>query len=298
MVARPSTDLLDAGEKWDADLGMQYLRARYYLPAQGVFNRLDPFFGNLDDPQSLHKYAYTHADPVNGIDPSGLFTLIGIMKTLTIWSGIGAISGGAISGIAARSAGLSWQQTFTSMRFGALYGGLAGFALGIASMQGRLQDVLVGAIIGGMAGMIIELLLISSEQIGNWVGPDYYFDGTEPSLYIPRVANEFVKQFAVSAFEDVSTYGIADRFGLDATDIIMIAMISTAVALITAYISSIMVGEPAGATNWVADLITTTLIAVLSGPSAAILAGGNSGRSLGNIVEAINNDPEIAEVIA
>jgi hypothetical protein len=27
----------------------------------------------LNDPQSLHKYLYTHADPVNGIDPSGLF---------------------------------------------------------------------------------------------------------------------------------------------------------------------------------------------------------------------------------
>lgn len=67
-VMRPSTDLLYAGEQWDADLGMQYLRARYYLPGQGIFNRLDPFFGNTDDPQSLHKYTYTHNDPVNGID--------------------------------------------------------------------------------------------------------------------------------------------------------------------------------------------------------------------------------------
>ena len=27
--------------------------------------------GDNEDPQSLHKYAYTHCDPVNGIDPSG-----------------------------------------------------------------------------------------------------------------------------------------------------------------------------------------------------------------------------------
>jgi hypothetical protein len=47
------------------------LRARYYDPATGRFNRLDPFFGNLDDPQSLHKYLYTCDDPINGIDPSG-----------------------------------------------------------------------------------------------------------------------------------------------------------------------------------------------------------------------------------
>ncbi len=51
---------------------MQYLRARYYDPASGTFNRLDPFFGNLQDPQSLHKYLYVHGDPVQGIDPTGL----------------------------------------------------------------------------------------------------------------------------------------------------------------------------------------------------------------------------------
>jgi len=36
--------------------GQQYLRARFYDPASGTFNRLDPFAGNLADPQSLHKY--------------------------------------------------------------------------------------------------------------------------------------------------------------------------------------------------------------------------------------------------
>ena len=54
-------------------LGLQYLRARYYSPQTGQFNRLDPFFGNLDDPLSLHKYAYVHGDPISGVDPSGEF---------------------------------------------------------------------------------------------------------------------------------------------------------------------------------------------------------------------------------
>ncbi len=51
---------------------MQYLRARYYNPASGSFNRLDPFAGNMQDPQSLHKYLYVHGDPIQGIDPTGL----------------------------------------------------------------------------------------------------------------------------------------------------------------------------------------------------------------------------------
>jgi RHS repeat-associated protein len=67
------TEFLYCGEQFDSKIGQQYLRARYYDPVTGRFNRLDPFFGNLNDPQSFHKYLYTHADPINEIDPSGLF---------------------------------------------------------------------------------------------------------------------------------------------------------------------------------------------------------------------------------
>ena len=66
-----ATDLLYAGEQFDPGLQMEYLRARYYDQDNGRFNRLDPFEGNCEDPQSLHKYAYCHADPVNGVDPTG-----------------------------------------------------------------------------------------------------------------------------------------------------------------------------------------------------------------------------------
>jgi RHS repeat-associated protein len=65
------TEFLYSGEQFDSKIGQQYLRQRYYDPATGRFNRLDPFLGDLKDPLSLHKYLYTHADPVNGIDPSG-----------------------------------------------------------------------------------------------------------------------------------------------------------------------------------------------------------------------------------
>ena len=67
------TEYLYSGEQFDSKIGQQYLRARYYDPATGRFNSLDSFFGNLDDPQSLHKYLYTHVDPINGIDPTGMF---------------------------------------------------------------------------------------------------------------------------------------------------------------------------------------------------------------------------------
>jgi RHS repeat-associated protein len=75
------TEFLYSGEQFDSKIGQQYLRQRYYDPTTGRFNRLDPFFGTLNDPQSFHKYLYTHANPVNGIDPNGeFFSAIGILS--------------------------------------------------------------------------------------------------------------------------------------------------------------------------------------------------------------------------
>ncbi|MEZ6044193.1 MAG: putative Ig domain-containing protein [Planctomycetaceae bacterium] len=83
-----ATSYLYSGEQFDNRIQQQYLRARYYSAVTGGFNRLDPFFGDLYDPQILHKYLYTHGDPVNGIDPSGLFslteTLVGMGVTRNI----------------------------------------------------------------------------------------------------------------------------------------------------------------------------------------------------------------------
>jgi RHS repeat-associated protein len=59
------------GEQYDPDLGLYYLRARYYNPATGRFMSRDPEDGYAKDPASLHKYLYAGGDPVNMIDPTG-----------------------------------------------------------------------------------------------------------------------------------------------------------------------------------------------------------------------------------
>lgn len=64
-----STNLLYAGEQLDSHAQQYYLRARYYDPLNGRFNRTDPFAGDHSDPQSLHKYLYCHANPVNAVNP-------------------------------------------------------------------------------------------------------------------------------------------------------------------------------------------------------------------------------------
>ncbi len=79
----PLTTLLFSGEITDQTTGLQYLRARYYDASNGRFNRLDPYVGSTSDPQSLHKYLYTHANPVMGVDPSGMISLTEVMSTMT-----------------------------------------------------------------------------------------------------------------------------------------------------------------------------------------------------------------------
>jgi RHS repeat-associated protein len=59
------------GEQFDPDLGLYYLRARYYNPVTGRFLTRDPEPGDPSEPTSLHKYVYARHSPVNWIDPTG-----------------------------------------------------------------------------------------------------------------------------------------------------------------------------------------------------------------------------------
>lgn len=59
------------GQQWDPNLGLYYLRARYYDPKLGRFWTGDTDEGDQEDPLSLHKYLYCAANPINRIDPTG-----------------------------------------------------------------------------------------------------------------------------------------------------------------------------------------------------------------------------------
>ncbi|MGH9941778.1 MAG: DUF4214 domain-containing protein [Pyrinomonadaceae bacterium] len=56
--------------------GLDYAVNRRYDPMQGRFTQVDPIemdAVDLDDPQSLNLYSYVGNDPVNHVDPDGLF---------------------------------------------------------------------------------------------------------------------------------------------------------------------------------------------------------------------------------
>lgn len=68
----PQTDFLFAGEQWEADTGLIYLRNRFYDPKIGRFLSVDPVRGSPWEPASFNQYVYVNNDPANRIDPLGL----------------------------------------------------------------------------------------------------------------------------------------------------------------------------------------------------------------------------------
>jgi len=145
--ANAATSLLYTGEMYDSSASMYYLRARWYDAATGRFNRIDPFAGNTQDPQSLHKYLYCHANPVNITDRSGLFgTYIDVMNTAYIRSVLG-----------------NMQFDFGQAIHYSAECAYAGLSVGKALL---VWAVTVGAIIG-----IALLLRALSRLVSRYIGP-------------------------------------------------------------------------------------------------------------------------------
>jgi RHS repeat-associated protein len=58
------------GERYDADAGLQYLNARYYDPALGLFLQPD-WFEVTKAGVGTNRFSYSFNDPVNKLDPGG-----------------------------------------------------------------------------------------------------------------------------------------------------------------------------------------------------------------------------------
>lgn len=91
-----STPMQYTGQYTDTETGLVYLRARYYDPTTAQFLTVDPAVE-----QTLSAYGYTTNNPLNLIDPTGLWSLGGfIHKHAAVISHINAIAT-AVTGVAA-----------------------------------------------------------------------------------------------------------------------------------------------------------------------------------------------------
>jgi RHS repeat-associated protein len=59
------------GEQGDGELGLVFLRARYYDPAVGRFTTQDKWPRPIGDIQEQNRYIYARNSPINLLDPSG-----------------------------------------------------------------------------------------------------------------------------------------------------------------------------------------------------------------------------------
>ncbi|HEY2395934.1 MAG TPA: RHS repeat-associated core domain-containing protein [Rudaea sp.] len=83
-----------AGERYDADLGLNYLRARWYDNQVGRFVSADSINGAVARPITINKYIYANVDPANRLDPGGNFVdtsstgvaanIVGAMATFAV----------------------------------------------------------------------------------------------------------------------------------------------------------------------------------------------------------------------
>lgn len=94
---------------------------------------LDPFAGNASNPQSYNKYLYTGGDPVNGIDPTGKFSIGSTLASV----GIGAIKYGAITGAIVGAANSGFGVVTGQMDYSTAVQSWAKFAL----LGGAVQAV-------------------------------------------------------------------------------------------------------------------------------------------------------------
>ncbi|WP_218943532.1 RHS repeat-associated core domain-containing protein, partial [Exilibacterium tricleocarpae] len=111
-LSAPTDEIGYTGHKFDADLGLSYMQARYYDPVIGRFYANDPVsaltFIQQGNIQGFNRYAYANNNPYKYTDPNG--------ESPTIVAGAGA-------GCAATGPGCP---------VGAVVGGAIGAIIGIA----------------------------------------------------------------------------------------------------------------------------------------------------------------------
>jgi len=94
-IETPKDDVGYTGHKFDTDLGLSYMQARYYDPVIGRFYSNDPL--GYRDMYSFNRYTYGNNNPYKYIDPNGLNSS-DILSGFQHWGEMWVIAGESVSG--------------------------------------------------------------------------------------------------------------------------------------------------------------------------------------------------------
>ena len=71
------------GKELDSGTDLHYYGARYYSSELGRFFSVDPWQGDMTNPQSFNKYSYVMNNPVKYVDPTGEYPVLSETTDLT-----------------------------------------------------------------------------------------------------------------------------------------------------------------------------------------------------------------------
>jgi RHS repeat-associated protein len=182
------------GEQWDSDLGLYYLRARYYNPLTGRFMSRDPLRGNLRVPITNHKYIYAGTNPVAFVDPTGRdeegYGVLAARSELAS-KFIATIGCGATLGFAAATAVLDYEgfrDTLNEDPLGPIAGVIGCVAL-VAGPTGAATMAL--DIVGGIA--CVDGLHIAVDDFNKYLTALSSSNSTEIGTSEFRFANDLIQ---------------------------------------------------------------------------------------------------------
>ncbi len=129
------------GHKFDTDLGLSYMQARYYDPVIGRFYSNDPVGFIPSNPMSFNRYLYVNNNPYKYTDPDGEF----------LQAIIGAAIG-AVAEIAAQKIGGADNINWTKVGVSAVAGAITG---GVSSVYKGAFTATASAVEKGAASMVV-----------------------------------------------------------------------------------------------------------------------------------------------
>lgn len=163
VIRSASTDRGFTGHEMLDELGLVHMNGRIYDPSTGRFLSPDPFVESPDNLQSLNRYSYVFNNPMNTIDPTGMWSWRSVFKAVAIaavtyvtagaataaYAGAMAAGTGAAVGTAAY--GAAYAAAAGSLTGAAIGGAAGGFVGGLVASKGDVKAAAKGALLGAVS---------------------------------------------------------------------------------------------------------------------------------------------------
>jgi RHS repeat-associated protein len=190
-IEPPKDDVGYTGHKFDTDLGLSYMQARYYDPVIGRFYSNDPVGYTPQNPvMSFNRYLYVNNNPYKYTDPNGEFLHVGIGAL------IGAIGGAASAALN----GGSSKEIWASAGAGAVIGGAAALTGGASLLAVAGTGAATGALSDATAQVIVNF---DSDKV----------DTSSLEAGVESVGSEIVGAISDINLKEVGVSGVLGSFG-------------------------------------------------------------------------------------